>query len=40
VQHGKKQDLTLSFYRQRVMRQLALRAEKLGMKLVACEQPA
>ena len=27
-------------YRQRVLRQLTLRAEKLGMKLVASEQPA
>jgi transposase len=34
------QDYFEERYRQRVMRQLAMRAEKLGMKLVACEQPA
>lgn len=34
------QDYFEERYRQRVMRQLAIHAEKLGMKLVACEQPA
>ena len=34
------QDYFEERYRQRVMRQLAIRAEKLGMKLVASEQPA
>jgi len=34
------QDYFEERYRQRVMRQLAIRAEKLGMKLVACDQPA
>jgi transposase len=33
------QDYFEERYRQRVMRQLAIRAEKLGMKLVASEQP-
>jgi len=34
------QDYYEERYRQRVLRQLALRAEKLGMKMVAIEQPA
>ena len=34
------QDYYEERYRQRVLRQLAQRAEKLGMKLVATEQPA
>ena len=34
------QDYYEERYRQRVLRQLTLRAEKLGMKLVATEQPA
>lgn len=34
------QDYFEERYRQRVLRQLAIRAEKLGMKLVASEQPA
>jgi transposase len=34
------QDYFEERYRQRVLRQLTLRAEKLGMKLVATEQPA
>jgi transposase len=34
------QDYFEERYRQRVLRQLAQRAEKLGMKLVASEQPA
>jgi transposase len=34
------QDYFEERYRQRVLRQLSIRAEKLGMKLVACEQPA
>ena len=34
------QDYFEERYRQRVLRQLAIRAEKLGMKLIASEQPA
>ena len=34
------QDYYEERYRQRVLRQLSLRAEKLGMKLVATEQSA
>ena len=33
------QDYYEERYRERVLRQLALRAEKIGMKLVANEQP-
>ena len=34
------QDYYEERYRQRVLRQLSLRAEKLGMKMVAIEQSA
>ncbi len=34
------QDYYEGRYRQRVLRQLSMRAEKLGMKMVAIEQPA
>ena len=34
------QDYYEERYRQRVLPQLALRAEKIGMKMVAVEQPA
>ncbi len=34
------QDYYEERYRERVLRQLAQRAEKMGMKLVATEQPA
>ena len=34
------QDYYEERYRQRVLRQLSMRAEKLGMKMVAVEQPA
>jgi transposase len=34
------QDYYEERYRQRVLRQLSQRAEKMGMKLVATEQPA
>ena len=34
------QDYYEERYRQRVLRQLSMRAEKLGMKMVAIEQPA
>jgi hypothetical protein len=34
------QDYFEERYRQRVLRQLSARAEKLGMKLVVAEQPA
>ena len=33
------QDYYEERYRQRVLRQLSMRAEKLGMKMVAIEQP-
>ena len=35
-----EQDYYEERYRQRVLRQLAMRAKKLGMKMVAIEQPA
>ena len=34
------QDYYEERYRQRVLRQLSMRAEKLGMKMVAIERPA